>query len=721
MSWATKYRMEFADNLGVVWRKDIQKDGYLGSVIEMRAAGNPLEFEFYGGDDIFEQNILGSKCVSNVIASVDFEYDELFTSNNFEWKVLIYHGSTLYWSGYILANNHQEPYDCPPYPLSITATDGLGLLSEYEFKDIGYTDRQTFAQVIYDILALVGITTFTEYVSLYESTMATLTSSSPLDQCGFNPELYAEDNCYDALESILTTFNAAIRQDQGKVSIYRIVDQSPINGETLYGRIYTSGTSHTATTKALSQYFNRTTNPSYFRDTEGGSKMIAPLVKVYYINQDYGNKISIFKNYDFIYDNFEYGTDWEIEGWIRYGTDILPLPVASDAGGDGVFINTADTVLGTTYLLQEVKNLVSTKFIFDIESSGVTIDGNNHAGSIYVRIYNTDGATTQYFTGTTWTATPTNILLESGTFTPDLNFSRHIYSATSVPMEGVIGIILIAAQSTGGDVYAAFKNVKMSFVNSDNYIVEGIGYTVTHSNYGQTKEKEYRLGEGPGLGSDAIQYKGVLNMFPAGHEYGNTSREWTSMYYLGAPMPLMKLIAGEYGGQYSRVKQVIDIPVIETNSTAYLSLIGNIQDDLNKYDTINRYFAITASIYTVKMRQWDLTLCEIIKWRKPVPVSAIVDSPDVNKCIVTFDIALDEDSVPAAGDFVFLPAGDPFSPGTVTGVSISGAVLTLTLASNALTGVSYEVSYTAPATNKLVSVENAGVDTIIDYAVTNNI
>lgn len=380
MAFVTKYKSEFTDDLWVIWKTEIQKDG-ASFVSALQASGDPLLIEYYGEDDILDTHIKGSKLTINVESPSNFMLSDLFTSDPFEYKVLTsvakmfkmgrWHTSTYdtwvaqkstiitavstyptspavtreafcdgpftvsagqkiiaechldlrsgeapylllwnmsggfnsslvqladgdnaieleasvaktdqglwirnttatdftltdlvvhkeystKWSGYLQVDNYQEPYNAPPFSVSLVAVDGLGLLKNFMFSELSYTTRQKMSVVIHDILDLVGITQFTEYVNLYEDTIDDDVDDSLLDQSGVDPDLFEDKTCYDALETILISLNAGIRQ--GKNGNFEIFRYKELTGITMYGRTFTDGTTKSATTKLPAQYIKR--------------------------------------------------------------------------------------------------------------------------------------------------------------------------------------------------------------------------------------------------------------------------------------------------------------------------------------------------------------------------------------------------------------------------------------------------------------------------------
>ena len=335
MSFVTKYKLEAKDVTGTTWTAEIQKDGYTGSVINVTGMSDFLNFEYFGDDDMYTQNIMGSRCTLSVYANTDFTFSDLYSSENFEYKVIIKHDSTLFWTGWILADSHSEAYDWAPYPVHITAVDGLGLLSAFKWDDMGISSRVAVSSVLYTMLAYVKITTFHEYVNIFESTMDKGVGDSPFNQLYIHPDAFKGEDCYTALSEILKSFNAGIRQDQGVFIIYRFLE---LKDTSMKGRVYASGGSPTSTTRTPLQYIKRPTQDSYFWDYDGGITMMTPRIKNMIANHNYQFRDSILVNPDFPYEEFD--SSYDIDGWAKSsGTDSRPLANSSRTDSkNGVFI-----------------------------------------------------------------------------------------------------------------------------------------------------------------------------------------------------------------------------------------------------------------------------------------------------------------------------------------------------------------------------------------------
>jgi len=619
MAYADKYKLEIADNLGIVWTVLIQEDDFAGDVIILNGTGSPLFFEFYGDDTLFDQNIMGSKASIGINCSTDFAYSELFTSENLKFKVIIKYSSTVFWNGWIMANNYQESYNCVPYPVSIVATDGLGILSDFRFSDLSYTTRKTAAKVIFDILSLVGVTTFSEFVNVYESTMDQAVGDSPFDQMGIDPDLFKTDDCYTALSEILKSFNAGIRQDQGAFIIYRFKE---LEDASMKGRIFTSATVKSATTRTPLQYINRDAQASNFWNYNGGTFTMIPQLKKLYVNQNYGFEGGFFKGYDFDFNDFiDTEGVWSLTDWdLSAATEIQPVAkslMTSDV--HGVWMKDASSAYDH-YISQTVDIDITTEdLILEIECGGWA---GNAAGSLEIELINVQGGYTQkygysYSTGTgSWVETedPTYTQLVSKTYTPNVSVDTYRLPVDGIPMTGTLEIRLYNAISSGSDVYAIWRTVKLFTVDANGIMPEGIGYTVDNNISGQVIEKEILLGDGAGFDNDAAQFTGAINVWDSTTAV-STSLSWetvTAGTGNNEADPLIELISSEIAAQYNRPKQLLDIPIREMHDDEFLKLVGNIQDTSNKQGGVNRIFAPCHGTFDVKRREWNLTSVEII-------------------------------------------------------------------------------------------------------------
>lgn len=316
MSWGVKYRCEFSDIRGLVWKWDFLWDGYAGTPITMQASGSPMSYEpLADADDLYEAPVRGIKADLRIISTSMFQYVEFFSVINLGVKVNIYQGANLYFTGYVQSRNYKEPYNDYPYEVTISATDGLGYLNDILYEQspgVSYTGRKSDVQVLFDCLGKIGITSFVEIVNIYDTNMSVGVGDSATEQTRLSVDIYKTMDCHKVLEHLLSKWNALIRQKDGVFYIYRPKEIIALS----YARVFiaTSPTAYTKTNTTLdfAQFINRSGNASDLLDTNGGTVMIVPAAKKITLNQNYGSKESWINNWELNADTFD-GTDFQ--GW----------------------------------------------------------------------------------------------------------------------------------------------------------------------------------------------------------------------------------------------------------------------------------------------------------------------------------------------------------------------------------------------------------------------
>jgi len=381
----------------------------------------------------------------------------------------------------------------------------------------------------------------------------------------------------------------------------------------MYGRTFTSATAKNGTTKTPAQNIDRMATPSNFIE-HGGTLMIAPQVKELEITQDYHTKESILKNYDFPLDAFS--GSWDVEDWTKSsGTTIVPLSTLKGGYGEdkGIFITNAETAVNHN-IYQEVDYLVATSgdVVISFEYAAYT-EESSPGGSdyVYAQVQNYEpGGTVYYMTATgSWTTTPTNILLGTHIATQyDITWRTKVIE-TTISQTGIMKILLYAGVNVSSHYINAFRETLVFCVNDDGAKVEAIEYNVTNAVNGQVVEKEYNLGDGDDFDNPMVMERGAVNVYDSGDEVAS-SRSWSTRGGSEAD-PVIELVGGETGNQFSRPKHILDLELYEQNND-FFDIIANLQDDLNQYSGSNRVFIINRATYYVKMRKWNLSLNELI-------------------------------------------------------------------------------------------------------------
>jgi len=329
MAWGEKYKCEFADNLGLVWTVKIYEDGYASTVTELKATGQPLTFNFLGNSDDIYDPIQEIEVQLRVYSSSNFALADLYATENMHFKMVI---TTPYggldgtrFTGYIDCGDYQEPYEEPPYEVTITAVCGLRFLKEIPYDDDGtpYNGRMLISEILLDILAKIGYTTFLEFVNLYEESMADDTDDSPFDQTRVDVDLFRSMYCYDVLAELMKPFGATIRQHGATHMIYRAVE---LKSAIVYGRYFQGDTNKAGTSITPQRFIDRSTNASNLIQIPGGLKMIIRPASKVTIHQDYGNKESWIDNYELRMQTYD-SVAGTFENWVAgAGWSKLSIP-----------------------------------------------------------------------------------------------------------------------------------------------------------------------------------------------------------------------------------------------------------------------------------------------------------------------------------------------------------------------------------------------------------
>jgi hypothetical protein len=251
MALAKQFYSSFKSYNGWDYYLEIWVEGYSGSASEISiGAGGPVIT--YGTDeqDRFSP-ILSSKL--ELPFMVTNTTQDAFIKNireNFNEQDVYIHlyreSSSGYssvaplWSGFVLMDLSASPDLYYPYPVTLTAVDGLSLLKEIDFSKSGtagsytdadmYSNNGRFTYWLKEILLKSGASTttqgstqdykFTTAINWFNSVMPTITQSTdPFYQTKCNTKMFfskdADENftvvnCYDVLKNLLKHWGARI-------------------------------------------------------------------------------------------------------------------------------------------------------------------------------------------------------------------------------------------------------------------------------------------------------------------------------------------------------------------------------------------------------------------------------------------------------------------------------------------------------------------------------
>ena len=350
-----KYELKFQDITSVWWIVKFYVNAWVGAVEPLYGSDSPLQFDFdSASDDVFEPWHPTSVKIELAVTE-NFKFTDLFTDDNMSTFVEVYQQSdspnNLFWNGWVDPEQYEEPYDKPPFYLTIIAVDGLKYLDEIPFVEeilsdgtlVPYFKRASIATIIFDILKEIGHSEFSEFINIYEGSMTKTRSTSPFTQLLINREVFMEMSCRDTLVEVLKPFGARIRLWKGKFLIYRASD---LTQPVLYGRYFTTPLSYTETSFRPKQNIQRqgAFQNSPLRQIPGGTVMHQSPAKRVEIDFDYGNRDTWVLNPNFHVDTYDKDNfkfkNWDNSGATHNqpGVPVYPLNTVLPLEEEGIMI-----------------------------------------------------------------------------------------------------------------------------------------------------------------------------------------------------------------------------------------------------------------------------------------------------------------------------------------------------------------------------------------------
>ena len=248
MAYGIKYRFKFESAHGVDYTVNLLEDGYEGSIITRPLGKAPVIRMQENGC------FRSTSCNLTLECQVDGEFAELYTSDPLQFRIDVFRGDgvgTLIWSGFVAAEIYSEPDIYPPYDVAVTATDGLGVLKEYDFEPQGL---QKVRELLGFFLRKTGLS-----MPIYCATSEGPTAGSPVtlfDATSINMDYMAGENCYEVFDEMLRSLHLTVTQYGGAWLMVRETDLSDkvtsSGGLTVYSIPSRAGSSSNTTTATIS-------------------------------------------------------------------------------------------------------------------------------------------------------------------------------------------------------------------------------------------------------------------------------------------------------------------------------------------------------------------------------------------------------------------------------------------------------------------------------------
>ncbi|HUV83354.1 MAG TPA: hypothetical protein VMW53_09815 [archaeon] len=313
MSYATKYKVEWIDYFGQEAELLIEEKDYAGASSDIKGTRSPITLTYDTPSDFLLEPINGSSMTIRLVTQTDFQFSDLYTSNNRKYRVTFNIDSVLFWQGYMLPDQYQEEYKGPPYVNEFIAADQLGYL-----KTLAWSQGSTISEK--EALGIIFTATdleldIQEGLNVYEENFSSTSADSPLDQTYFDADVFEGKTYYDALYHILFKYCAVLKQRAGEWFIYRPRESTAaynLRKWTFSGGLYSYDSVQSYNPVVLTT--SATTAEASLVRLLPGSMFIRPAWKEYKLTHNLGLREAFNENYDFSSWNGTTLNSWQIVG-----------------------------------------------------------------------------------------------------------------------------------------------------------------------------------------------------------------------------------------------------------------------------------------------------------------------------------------------------------------------------------------------------------------------
>jgi hypothetical protein len=227
MAYGLKYTIPFKDIDNYSNLVEIYQDGFVGTSTELIATEQPAthKYEREDNEDITTP-IMSTTFTISFFSTENTDFRNFFSYSDREFLVVHKFEGNIVFKGYLLNDITGEPFQDPPYPVVVTATDGLAQLKEVAL--VGPSIDTELGSLIFETLNRLELELDIEVCNdLYEGLVMDNTKSI-FDQEEGEQLLVQEFtfdelglNAYDFLLEVCRTFGWILLQKNGRWLIQR--------------------------------------------------------------------------------------------------------------------------------------------------------------------------------------------------------------------------------------------------------------------------------------------------------------------------------------------------------------------------------------------------------------------------------------------------------------------------------------------------------------------
>jgi hypothetical protein len=232
MAYGLKYTIPFKDIDNYSNVVEIYQDGFVGTSTELIATEAPAvhKYEREDNEDITSSIMSATLTISFYSTDVT-DFRNFFSYSDREFLVVHKFDGNVVFKGYLLNDITGEPFQDPPYPVVVTATDGLAQLKEISLT--GPSVDTDLGTLIFDQLNTLELELDFEVCNdLYEGLVMDNTKSIFAQSAGENLKVQEftfdelELNAFDFLLEICKTMGWVLFQRDGRWIIQRAISRN---------------------------------------------------------------------------------------------------------------------------------------------------------------------------------------------------------------------------------------------------------------------------------------------------------------------------------------------------------------------------------------------------------------------------------------------------------------------------------------------------------------
>lgn len=614
MSYGKRYTAKFYDIGGHMWDLEIYSKDYEGSAENIeKMSATPLTFDYGETRRVPHDRPVYDTRASFALESLSrLQFASLFSTNAKEHQVTIKHKGNIFFNGFLVSGTYAEPYKPAPFFVGFQAVDGLILLKNRVWKISG---RMNFADIVNRCLLETGLELnyrVTIETSAFEPGPLPLLSGLIEDVYtdvyhGMDYYVLEEYSYYEVLEDILKVYGLQIKQVDNKWHIVQVTEQT---GETYAyrefnsaGSLVESGT-HNAILNATNGGTNNQINilATSFIKIQPGYKSITVL-------QKYGTIGNLVKNSNFDESWNVVNNTYEFDDW----SSTIELQKFYLDSNPYVMIPgylTAESPVGAKYMRQELGYIpANSKLKIQVKWSVMGPQNTELNADVYIKIKIGDW---YVYLATFEDGTQQGIMnfqdtyIKVGTKTArsaaNISFSTFELFVPDTLVGGIANIYLYQAvnadeaygHNIDGSVFDSIV-VRVAGDEGDKPITELETYKEINATSTYTpSDIEVAMGDGPGLGSDALAYNNIITT-----EDGAATIQW--QYVIDGNLlrgTLIELLTEQIASLFSRPK---------------LYLQANIVSDILRFNTLvtdvdnigSRKFMINRASFDAQRLLWN--------------------------------------------------------------------------------------------------------------------